>query len=868
MNGGARKGRGSQHQSFLLHGVITNHKVSHMANRLIEGDPIWERNHAAIIVSFVILIFLTIAFCIGVSAFVYYRHFFPVNARPRFLYGFLAFWTAVYILLKFTEDLKVFPGVACRWIIVISGHVFNLTIASLLFQSWKLFMKAKISEELLSVGQHYFEQMPAPPSGKMVTSQGYPDSAAGGVGLMTEQAPPQVIEVDVDDVNDFAILAPRTYPSHQGEEKAVASATTAESSPSSIANKVDRAEESPEYSRKSPGPEIDPPSKRGFTTNSFIRRLKTKQQSTWFQRHRALSHTNVFKYYACAISLILWAMFALLMVTDERARKTAYCSGESAVYQLLGLCMMQCVVFAILSYKNSKMRDDNIGLKRESLSIAWSCGVSIATWMLWQGIGGNANYYMAQAIFPQCCLLICVWFCFIQPSYRAYLVKKEIQPSNVKLLDLLQGKNPALSQEFFEYMSCEFSTENFLFWQDVQDVLSEHDQLLPGNKHFSNAHEPQNSSNLNKNLHSPHSTSKNFKMPPPSSQANNIQKGTNKHGRRHSYDVAQTKKSNGKGGGHVRSRSHGGGGQHYDKSHQQLNLSNLNLSQDPKPNQNQNNEPGPAAAGTEQTGPAPLSEFSDLGRVQDLQTEMKELYEMYIDSGGARQVNVSSATQRLLVKTLDELEAVLWSSVAEKAKALEKAAGVLHKAQAEVFRLIESDTFQRFVNTLTKEKLQALSSAAHKHSKVSKGSKGSHGSRTTHDKHTHRRMELSELSEEGASLVAGSPRLVPSELPSPGGALRSPSFPSPSPAPWEQPSPVVVERSGGNEDEQTDEPVRRTSFSGGQNSPRRHHPPAFTFHLKEKEILAKKANAELVAAKDQTLVVAVEVSAYSATAEQ
>eukprot|EP00808_Paulinella_micropora_P012533 g62331.t1 len=94
--------------------------------------------------------------------------------------------------------------------------------------------------------------------------------------------------------------------------------------------------------------------------------------------------------------------------------------------------------------------------------------------------------------------------------------------------------------------------------------------------------------------------------------------------------------------------------------------------------------------------------------LQGLEDELGRIYELYLAPNSGRQVNVSSSVSKRCLACMQKLEAIDPSDETSRAEAVVQATDAVVKAQTEVYKLLETDTFKRFRNWLTRDKVKEL----------------------------------------------------------------------------------------------------------------------------------------------------------------
>eukprot|EP00457_Paulinella_chromatophora_P000920 gb/GEZN01000922.1/.p1 GENE.gb/GEZN01000922.1/~~gb/GEZN01000922.1/.p1 ORF type:complete len:710 (-),score=108.79 gb/GEZN01000922.1/:247-2376(-) len=481
------------------------------------------------------------------------------------------------------------------------------------------------------------------------------------------------------------VVKPKPLPEVEGEDtqrhRQVGTGIEMQGSVLAIANEYVQ----PDYNASLPPSSLTPPP----LTRRLAIHTYAIRQSNWYQRHRHYSSYRVFAAYVAAVVLIHWCFFCILIYTDSAARYTSRCSDSRGTYLMLIFFLLQLAVFSLLGYQISQLKNDNFGMKQEIRYVSISAGFSVLVWMLWQGTENSAQMYNAGDIFSQLCYLLIIWFCFLVPSYQAWQAKNRLKPKNIKLGDLLNGKVPALTEEFFDFMSSEFSTENFLFYQETQDLFTYVEACL-GNKEADVVVVETDSNSVVvplKQLAESETNVPIFDSSPSPCSPDATNRMTFKD-----MDSLPTP--------------------------QGIPSPNSPTVSPPSPQQPWHSRNSSRSsivkrftrAESSESEPSPLPPVViDVHVLHMIEDEAKNVHDVYISSGGYRQVNLASQTASTISKHMDKLHRMPWTDLPAKVNAIQSVCQALKKAQEEIYKLISMDTFPRFLLTLTSTKLQALS---------------------------------------------------------------------------------------------------------------------------------------------------------------
>eukprot|EP00808_Paulinella_micropora_P012497 g10306.t1 len=628
---------------------------------IMGGDERFDKSPTAAWLTFVMLLGMTLAYVIGVPAFFHHRKFFPVSGRPLGLYVFMAVVIGAFLIRQYVYLLSPYPGIYCRWNTWVGTMCYNMTAATLLFQAWSIFFRKRIAIELENFGLHFLERI------------------------------------------------------GRGKKASVKS------------------------------------SSEGVTS--------------WYQSHRWLTSEGAFCLYVAFIILIIGMFEISLIATDRMARNTPFCSDSRATYWGLYLCLLQLCPFVVLGYKLGKMSHDNFGIKREVASIGWFCALCIVVWMGWAFTASrSASYCMSGDLFSQMCYVLVIFFCYLNPLHLALSARKALQPEKLSFKALMENKNGALTAAFLDFVSSELSAENFLYWQECEALapvysasldaaeleLADTELVGPGGTltSLSNARavgtmldpldvntaalvdvndvnsatsaaaeeetvalsSPSTSTNALPNT-SPNTS------PPSATSTVSMKLGTEAE-----LELAPASRSN----SNFSPASTPGAVQ------RTLGLPSKPATSSPSRVSSAQPVPSTADWPTVLTTAMSASRASSAQPTQSTQgsrrpsisenvperesytldeteAELVRVQQLYLSPSGFRQVNVPSATLTSVVAVMGKLQAMARGDRKARLDKMRQAVILLRQAQDDVFKLMRDDSFPRFQQSLTADKIQALS---------------------------------------------------------------------------------------------------------------------------------------------------------------
>eukprot|EP00808_Paulinella_micropora_P009159 g5381.t1 len=203
-----------------------------------------------------------------------------------------------------------------------------------------------------------------------------------------------------------------------------------------------------------------------------------EQPVYWYQQHRVLAAPRTFFSLLAFTALLCLINFAAMMATEQLDR--GLCLDNLPFLPTFLLLLGQMIFLAYLAVRLSFMGGDNFGMQRELSHISWSCGVLMAIYVTFQlADPPAAAFYNAEQLLQVCCLWLVLLFSYLVPAARAYRTQRRFSTKalektiqTITLDMLLKNDRPEITHAFIDFLSSEFSLENWLFWHEAETWLT------------------------------------------------------------------------------------------------------------------------------------------------------------------------------------------------------------------------------------------------------------------------------------------------------------------------------------------------------------------------------------------------------------